>query len=539
MTPVPVTTPDQTAEERRATIEKAELPKSISDLLDQAAIDSGDKCLLNFFDDGITRTYSEVRSASMQAGAALAELGIGKGTHVAVMLPNILEMPIIWLALARLGAVMVPVNIRYSPRELRYVIENSEATYLFIHNDLRSSISGEMTDAMPSDRIFFIGGNTDFWHANVSHADPGKCPVPATDLDDLMNIQFTSGTTGFPKGCMLSHRYWLTAGIVNAWRDGRRFRRILSVTPFTYMDPQWLLLMAMFQRATLFVGRRQSTSKFSKWLSQYKIEFCLFPEAVAKQPLAEHDNQNKVVRANIYGLRASAHAALEKRYGLIAREAFGMTEIGSGMFMPMEAVEMVGSGSCGRPSPFRETRIVDETGKDVADGEIGELLIKGPGIFQGYYRNAEATMQSLKDGWFHTGDLFHKDAIGNHFIVGRKKDMIRRSGENIACREVEGVLREIDEVVEAALIPVPDPIRGEEVKAYIVLRDGIKPNDEIIRGIFEFTGERLATFKIPRYLEFIPTMPHTTSLKIAKSELAAYRKDHRLGSFDRVDDVWR
>ena len=180
-----------------------------------------------------------------------------------------------------------------------------------------------------------------------------------------MNIQYTSGTTGFPKGCMLSHRYWATLGKVNAFRDGRSFTRILAATPFFYMDPQWLLLMAFYQRGTLYVARRQSSSRFMSWLREHRIEFCLLPEIVLKQPPDPRDRDNAIIRVNVYGLQKEVHAELEDRFDLVAREAFGMTEIGSGMFMPIEATDMIGSGSCGKPSPFREARIVNNAGKPV------------------------------------------------------------------------------------------------------------------------------------------------------------------------------
>lgn len=533
MTPVPLTRPDQSPDERRETIEGADFPASIPALLDAAAADVPDATLWKFFDEGVSATYAEVRRESRRIGAMLAGQGVTQGSRVAVMLPNIPEMPLAWLGLARLGAVMVPVNIRYSPRELDFLLGNARAELLLIHEDLTSVLDGTESDV----RTLVVGSAA--WRDALAAADPESCPDTKVDCDDLMNIQYTSGTTGLPKGCLLSHRYWLTTGMVNAWRDGRRFRRILATTPFTYMDPQWLLLMAIYQRGTLVVGRRQSATRFSRWLSEHRIEFCLFPEAATKQPPAPHDADNPVIRANIYGVRPSAHAEIEARYGLTAREAFGMTEIGSGLYMPMEAEDMVGSGSCGRPSPFRETRIVDDAGHEVPEGEIGELLIRGPGMFMGYHENPEATAEVLRDGWFHTGDLFRRDARGYHYIVGRKKDMIRRSGENIACREVEGVLRDMTEIEEVALIPVPDDLRGEEVKAFLTLQDGHAADEAMVGQIVDYASRRLASFKVPRYFEFIETMPRTTSFKVAKSELVKAREDHRIGAFDRVEQVWR
>ena len=151
------------------------------------------------------------------------------------------------------------------------------------------------------------------------------------------------------------------------------------------------------------------------------------------------DGHDDLIRGNVYGVAPAVHAKIEERFDFCAREAFGMTELGSAMFMPIEATDMVGSGSCGVPAPFRECRIVDESGRSLRR-EVGELCVRGPGIMLGYYNNPEATDESLRGGWFHTGDLFRQDERGYFYIVGRQKDMIRRSSENIAAREVEAVL---------------------------------------------------------------------------------------------------
>jgi crotonobetaine/carnitine-CoA ligase len=216
-----------------------------------------------------------------------------------------------------------------------------------------------------------------------------------------MNIQYTSGTTGFPKGCMLSHRYWLTIGKVNARRDGVVYERILASTPFFYMDPQWLLMMSFYQRATLFRRAAAEREPIHGVGAHHRIQFCLFPEIVYKQPPSPLDRQNEVIRVNVYGLQKDIHAALEQRFGFVVREAFGMTEVGSGLFMPIEAADMVGSGSCGIPTPFREARIARPDGRR-RGWETGELLLRGPGMLSAYYRKPDATASAFAGDWFRT-----------------------------------------------------------------------------------------------------------------------------------------
>jgi crotonobetaine/carnitine-CoA ligase len=208
------------------------------------------------------------------------------------------------------------------------------------------------------------------------------------------------------------------------------------------------------------------------------------------------------------------------------------------MFMPIEATDMVGSGSCGVPVPFRECRIVDAQDQPVVTGQVGELCVRGPGIMLGYYNNPEATRTALRGGWFHTGDLFRQDDRGYFYIVGRQKDMIRRSSENIAAREVEAVLNSIPAVLESAAVPVPDEVRGEEVKAYVVLRDVGRGHDEALEEIIKGCQVQLARFKVPRYFSFRTDLPKTASLKVAKQSLLASALDGAERTYDRVAGCW-
>jgi long-chain acyl-CoA synthetase len=532
--------------ERRRQIEAEPLPANVPALLREAAAAKPDHVAIDFFETPERLTYSQLEARVRQLAAGLASLGVGQGTHVAVMLPNVSAFPVTWLAIATLGAVMVPVNGAYTPREVAYVTGDAEATWLVIEEGYLPTF--EAIEARPErlveSRIVVLGRPRpgqkswqDVLALGMTAPPPPECPAT---LDDLLNIQYTSGTTGFPKGCMLTHRYWLTIGKVNARRDGRVYERILASTPYFYMDPQWLTLMAFYQRGTVYVAKRQSASRFMQWVREHRINFTLFPEVAFKQPPHPLDTQNEIVRVNAYGLNKANHAALEERFDFICREAFGMTEIGSGMFVPMEATDMVGSGTCGTVVPFRETKVVDDEGNEVPPGVEGELLVRGPGILLGYWRKPEATAAAIdRDGWFRTGDVFRKDERGFHFIVGRKKDMIRRAGENIAAGEVEAVLRTLPQIAEAAAVPVPDDMRKEEVKVYLVLQPGLSRDDATPAAVIAHCERNLAKFKVPRYVAYVDALPKTASGKIAKHVLTKDVADLRKDSFDRVDAVWR
>jgi acyl-CoA synthetase (AMP-forming)/AMP-acid ligase II len=525
-------------------VEADPLPSTIFDYLDETAARYADKTAWHFIDDGLSRTWREARDLSLAAAAAFARLGIGTGSHVGVFLPNVEEYPLTWLALGRLGAVMVPINVTYTPREVAYVMGNARATHLVIHHDLLAVLEAIERPPLDREQVIVVGNARPgyrHWPAIMDEARGLTPPVTRVDPDDLVNIQYTSGTTGFPKGCMLSHRYWLVLGKVSREIFASPITRYYAGSSWYYMVPQRMLVNAMASGgAALYVPRKPTARRFMSDVRAYCCEYIAVFEAVYKQPPQPDDAKNDLKIASIFALSKENHADFQRRFDVLGQEMYGMTEIGPATHVPAHEIRATtGQGTCGIESPFRRIKIVDEAGREVPTGELGEVCVKGPGILQGYYDNEEATAEAFRGGWFRTGDLGRVDARGFHYIVGRLKDMVRRSGENISAREVEAVLRSMPEIEDAAIVPVPDPVRGEEVKAYIQLMPGQRPEDVPPERILAHCAAGLAPFKVPRYIEYRDNFPRTDSQRVQKKHLIEEKPDLRLGAYDRAEKRWR
>ncbi|MGE0096587.1 MAG: class I adenylate-forming enzyme family protein [Alphaproteobacteria bacterium] len=535
---------DYPSEQLMRRIEREPLPTNIGTLIADAARRYGDRPALVLFDDDETVTYRELGARVSRLADGLARLGVGHGSHVGIMVHTQAYYPITWLAVARLGAVAVPINYNYTPRELHHMLTDSEARFLVIDHALLPTLDGMESQPLPKDRIVVVGadmpGYAHRWETLLASGNVDFVPVKQPSQDDLMNIQFTSGTTGLPKGAMLIQRYWLMVGRVAAAVSHDQAKAVLIAQPFYYLDAQWLLLMSIYQGATAYVAKKMSATRFFNWVKKYKISVCNFPEVVSKQPESPADKDNALRVIYSWGHRPQNYAWYEKRYGCKARQGFAMTETGWATYWPMEADHMTGKASVGIPAAFREVMVADENGKEVPPGQEGELCVRGPGILLGYYNKPEANAKAFHPGgWFRTGDAARKDEAGWFYYLGRRKDMVKRAGENISAVEVEGVLRGLPDVLEAAVLPVPDETRGEEVKAYLLLRPGKTQKDVPPEAVLAHCEKNLARFKIPRYLEYVTEFPRTPSLKIKKSSLIAAKPDLRVGAHDRVDGVWR
>ena len=449
---------------------------SIGKLLENSTAVYGEKKAIHFDHENIAFSYKELNERVNRFANVLQSHGIGQGEHVAVMLPNCPEFPIIWLALAKLGAVMVPLNVRYQVADLEYTLNDSDASAIVIAPDFAAVFSEARTNTPDVQIVFSVGAGDLKESLDISTlAEQASPEFLSRDLTphDVINIQYTSGTTGFPKGCILTHEYWLTIGKTVAEYMGED-DVFLSVSPFYYMDPQWELISCLMVGATLVISRSYSPSAYMDLVRKHKatISWATMAPWILKQPPAKLDRQHHLRFVLVGGFPPDLHRQFEQRFNVIAREAYGMTEIGPGMFVPPEDDHMTGSGSVGIPFESRQVSIRDDQGREIPRGEIGELWIRGRGMFKGYYNKPKETAAAFSGDWFKTGDLFREDEQKYLYIVGRKKDMIRRSGDNISASELEDLLTSHPKIMSAAAIPVPDKDRGEEVKVYIVPKSG-------------------------------------------------------------------
>ncbi|MET8853302.1 ATP-dependent acyl-CoA ligase [Amycolatopsis sp. NPDC004625] len=478
------------------------------------------------FDETGTRfTFAEVDRESSRLAAALAERGIGQGDRVAVMLRNQPDFPLIWLALAKLGAQLVPVNTNYQEFDGAHVLRHSGAKLAVAAPEFTGLLGRiGLTAVVTPDQLDAAG------------APPAFTPVPELPV----NIQYTSGTTGAPKGCVLPNRYWTTLAISLAtdFPAVGEDDVILTAQPFHYIDPQWNVALGLAGGATLVVLDRFHPSTFWAKVREHRVTwfYCLglMPTLLLRQEPAEADRAHRVRAICASAIPHELHAELERRWGVPWFEAFGMTETGGDIRMTAaDHDETVGTGCIGRPSRDREVQIAGDDGKPLPRGETGQLLIRGIGLMHGYHDDPEATAKAFRNGWFHTGDLARMDTAGRVYYVGRTKDMIRRSGENISADEVERALLLHPAVRLAAVVAVPDELRGEEVKAYVVC-DGDRPDPA---GLAAFCAGKLAYFKVPRFWAFADELPMTPSERVAKGELRKVA-DPRAGSWDTKAEAW-
>jgi acyl-CoA synthetase (AMP-forming)/AMP-acid ligase II len=515
-------------------------PIGVNRFFDEAVDCWENETLWNFIEEGIETTYGEARKQMNALAKNLQASGISRGSCAGIMLGNVPAFPLAWLALARLGAVSVPMNPKYTMREVEFIVADTEMTHLIVDKRVWEVLSLNHAAQVILDRveILFIDttGQIDSRHIAKSEQtlELGSLDSDQGGPNDVVSIQFTSGTTGLPKGCVLTAEYWELIGTVSAAIAGHP-KRILADYPFYYMQNQFYLMLALASGGQLFVTHGLSLNRFLGWLIDYQIDFAWVSSAILRIPVSTNDRNHLLTWAPVDGVAPGAQLEMKNRFGINAREWYGSTEVGLGIVMPL--YEAGKEGSIGVAMPYRETKIVDESLSEVRSGVVGELCIRGPGMMLGYHNKPTVNAELfLEGGWMRTGDLARKEDDGFHYFVGRIKDTIRRSGENISAQEIEQVLSTIEGVKEAAVIAVPDRDREEEVMAFIVA-DYSMGEDLLFTAVIDGCRAQLAPFKIPRYIEFCLELPRTSSGKVAKielKELAVDQLKHDLGTIIEV-----
>jgi len=511
--------------------------ESLAGLLDrQAGANTGRECLS--FGDGTTLRYEELADVVARGRGLLAAHGIGPGGRVALMMRNSLFFPTAWLGVTTSAATAVPVNARYGPDDAGYVIEHSGAS-LVLCDGSTAGVAREVAGRSRRHIAVLEVGTGEHVPDAVRSAEP-EPPGPCT-ARTLANVQYTSGTTGFPKGCLLTHGFWQRMGQVAVDLLGLGpGKRILTAQPFSYIDPPWNVVATLRSGARLVVLDGFHPSTFMRDVARWQVNvfYCLgvMPTLLLKQPAGPGDLEHALERVGCSAIPPELHEEIERRWGVPWFEAFGMSETGINIAVTdQEHDELVGSGSIGRALPHCEVSVVDQEGRDVSPGEVGELRIRGIGFMEGYLDDPEATAAFLRGGWANTGDLVSMDERGRITFRGRRKEMIRRGGENISQAEVEFALRGHPDVLDCAVAPVPDEAMGEEGKAYVVLLEGGSVDPEVLWG---YLASRLASFKVPRYWEFRDDLPRTPSERIAKAMLEDGRSSWREATYDARSKTW-
>jgi long-chain acyl-CoA synthetase len=491
---------------------------------------------------GQDTSYAEFDMSVSKFASALQDLGIKKGDHIAFLLGNTPHFLISLYATMRIGATAIPVNPIYTPDEISYIIQNSDAKAVIALDQLLPLVeqaagvfptvahyiicetdpsTTEKIAALPASVKNKVRSFTQLIGAGTTNGHPVD-----VDENETAIILYTSGTTGRPKGAMLTHKnIYSNARDVADYLGFSEEDRVVATLPVFHvfaltvvvnaplLKGATILLVPRFSPGDVFkITREKEATVFAGVPTMYNFLY-QFPEG------RKEDFES--IRLSISGGSSLPVALLhnfEEKFNVRISEGYGLSESSPvTCFNPTDRERI--PGSIGTTITNVENKVVDELGHDVPDGEVGELIVRGPNVMKGYYKMPEETAAALRDGWLYTGDLARRDEDGYFYIVDRKKDLVIVGGYNVYPREVEEVLFEHRDVVEAAVIGVPDPDFGEAVHAFVVLKDGVK---EDVGSLESYCSKRLAKYKVPKHIEFLDELPKNTTGKILRRNL----KDH-------------
>jgi len=539
------------SENVRATLEYPE--KTLGDLFIETTEKYPEREAIHFL--GKRLTYRQLRDEVFKFANVLSKLGVKKGERVSLMLANTPQSVIAYYAVLLLGGIVVQTNPMYTERELKHQLEDAGVETILAldlvyprlskvasQTPLKHIIYTSIKDYLPFPKNLLYPfkqkkdgmwhdipyGNGVYAYEQLMKAAPATRPEPVAldPKEDLALLQYTGGTTGLPKGVMLTH-YNLVVNTFQCmeWQEkhDEEQQRVLAVLPFFHVYGMTVVMnLCIATGALMILLPRFDVKEVLETIQKEKPT--QFPGAPTMYiGLLNHPDVNKYDLSSVnICLSGSAPLApeVQKQFETLSNggllvEGYGLTEASPVTHSnPINGLRKV--GSIGIPWPDTDARIVDEEGNDVPVGEVGELIIRGPQVMKGYWNHPDETAKTLRDGWLYTGDMARMDEDGYFYIVDRKKDMIIAGGFNIYPREVEDVLFEHPAVKEAAVVGVPDPYRGETVKAFIVLKEGKTVTEE---ELDQHCRANLAAYKVPRIYEFRDELPKTMVGKVLRRQL--------------------
>lgn len=491
--------------------------------------------------EGETISYGDLHRRANRIACWLQSLGIEKGDRVGVMLENCPEFIELYLACARIGAIFVPINFRLSTSELDFTLTNSRPR-LFVFGERQSALAMELNlgTKRPPMLLGLVGRenpSNEFIHYNTeTMAHDGQQPfltksIGPADPEEPHVIMYTSGTTGQPKGAVLSHR----KTFFNCLNADIFFKLhyddiMLVVLPLFHSGGLFIQASPiLYKGATLVIHPKYDPERVFDDIERFKITKFLGVPTIYKSLLKVDPNK----RSSLHRLKVCAiggekttHELLKEciEAGFPVRQIMGQTET-SILLWASEDESLQRPGTVGRPVFHAEVNLIDRHGKPVTTGEIGEIVVRGSIMMKEYWHDPVKTEETIKNGWLHTGDLANRDENGYFYLVDRAKDMYISGGENVYPAEVEKVLRRIEQIEEVAVLGVADETWGEIGHAYVIPKPGVNLSEE---DIISFCNGRLAKYKWPKKVIFCSDFPRTSLGKVRKNLLKATIKDKNI-----------
>ncbi|MDN3020097.1 AMP-binding protein [Paenibacillus sp. BSR1-1] len=465
--------------------------------------------------DDVNYSFSDFNRMVNKTANFLKGLGIKKGTHVAMILPNHIDFLLLWFALAKMGAVMVPINTSLKKDGLGYILKQSDSEYLFLHKDLDPSIK---------DEGFFRIEVSDGELIELTKEFSDEYRIPESlQISDPMSIVYTSGTTSLPKGVVNSQNAYVEAGKDMAEFLGLKHDDLMYIfLPLFHVNPQFYGVMSsLYNGNSILVGRKFSVSEFWDFADKHSFSVFTYVGTVLSILCKKSTSAQffkTMVRCVGGGAPRQVWEEVTNRLGIKVMELYGMTEVGG--FTTGNNEKDWKFNSAGKPRESMDVRIFKPGDEECKAGEKGEIVvrpIKPFVIFDGYYKQPEKTVESLANLWFHTGDLGYFDDEGFLHYCGRLKEIIRHKGENITPFEIESTIGKYSDIQESAAVGIADELAEEEIKVALILNEGANFSLEVF---VDYLEENLPRFMVPRYIEILEKLPKTATEKIERHKLA-------------------